>query len=312
MIEVQLEEEVQDHLRSLEADGLEIFTLNSGKIRGALASASTLVAQMRANHGLGILETLALGQASICAALLSATIKGDDRLSLRLDCKGPLGGFQVESNALGDVRGYLFSQEIVLENPLESLDLAPLIQGGSLSLTRFQGGKTEPFTGYCELGGGGIAAELSRYFLISEQTNTAFFTSVRLDPKGKLYGAGGLYLQALPGADPEALDWVERVLASAPSLGTWLGEGKSLRQFIIQSFLFSDIDFLGHKAISFSCPCSRKRFIALLSAMDKEEIGKALAEGAAFSEGRPCIEVRCQHCNTLYSIFPEELQAQND
>jgi molecular chaperone Hsp33 len=292
---------------SLQPDGLEIFTLDGGKIRGALLSSTALTAQARANHRLGILETVALGQALACGALLSSTIKGRDRISIRMDCEGPLGGFNVDADASGDVRGYLFRDSIAVDKPLDSFDLAPFIQRGALSVTRTIEGRTKPFTGRSELSGRGIAGELSRYFLVSEQTNTAFFVSVRLDTEGKLLGSGGLFLQALPGADPEALDWAEKVIAEAPSLGTWFGEGKSRREFVIRHFLFAGVDFLGEKKARFFCPCGRERFRSYLLAMKPQDLEKALVDGNREREGKPCIEISCHSCGTVYVFMGDEL-----
>ena len=66
-----------------------------------------MVNEMRANHELGILETLVLGHAYIAAGLMSASLKGNDRLSLQVDCSGPIKGLVAETNAFGEVRGYL-------------------------------------------------------------------------------------------------------------------------------------------------------------------------------------------------------------
>lgn len=307
MTRVPLEEKTKSRLAGLEPDGITVFSLDSGKVRGALLSGTAMVAQARANHRLGILETVALGQAYVCAGLLASTLKGDDRITVRMDCSGPLRGYQVEARASGEVRGYLFNPSITLDRPLESFDLSPFIQGGVLSVTRRQTGRTEPFTGQIELSGGGIAAEMSRYCLLSEQTNTAFFASVRFDREGSLLGSGGLFLQALPGASPEALDWAEKVIAGAPSLGTWFGEGGTRRDFAIRHFLFSGIDFLGEKAVSFECPCERDRFLAFLSAMERQDLEMALKSGARDAEGRPCVEVSCHHCGTSYAFAPAEL-----
>lgn len=309
MTQLPLEPGMEERLASLEPDGIEIFTLDSGLVRGALLSGTAMTARARANHRLGVLETVALGQAFVCSGLLGSTLKDQDRIAVRMDCAGPLRGFQVEARADGGVRGYLFNQSIVVDAPLESFDLAPFIQRGVLSVTRYQTGRTEPFTGQVELSGGGIAQELTRYCLVSEQTNTAFFASVRLDREGRLFGAGGLFLQALPGASQEALDWAEKVLAGAPSLGTWFGEGNTRRDFIIRHFLFSGVDFLGKKEIAFNCPCERRRFLAFLKSMDAQDLEEALNHGARDAEGRPCVEVTCHNCGSVYTFLPEEVRS---
>jgi molecular chaperone Hsp33 len=136
-------------LASLPPDGLLRFTLLGGTIRGALVSGTTMVAALRANHGLGILETLALGQAYLTAALASVTLKDGGKLvsagGLHRRAQGLLG-----RSCLGRPGArFLFNDSIVLDRPLDSFDLAPFIGKGTLSAPILPDG--EPFTGHIEL-----------------------------------------------------------------------------------------------------------------------------------------------------------------
>ena len=83
----------------------------------------------------------------------------------------------------------------------------------------------EPVTGTVEIRHRNIAKDLAEYFLVSEQTQTAFDTGIQFDREGRVVGAGGLYLQTMPGADPELVAAAERAFSAAPSLGTWFAEG---------------------------------------------------------------------------------------
>src|SRR5512133_1256786 len=113
------------HLDGLAPDGISLFTLGSpegpvgGELRGALVHATRLVNRMRANHGLGLFETYVLGQACIAGALIASTLKDEDRISISLDCEGPIHGWSVEARARGDragyaTRGHLFREIIPL------------------------------------------------------------------------------------------------------------------------------------------------------------------------------------------------------
>ncbi|MBW2101383.1 MAG: Hsp33 family molecular chaperone HslO [Deltaproteobacteria bacterium] len=79
---------------------------------------------MRAAHDLGILETLVLGRAYLGCSLMASDLKGRDKISLKIDCSGPVQGLVVEGNAFGEVRGYLVRVPIPLEKPLEDTDLS--------------------------------------------------------------------------------------------------------------------------------------------------------------------------------------------
>jgi molecular chaperone Hsp33 len=293
-------------LEKFEPDGLSIFTLLDGMVRGAVVSGTRMVSEMRQSHKLGVLETLALGQAYLCGSLLSATIKGEDRLIIRMDCSGALGGYQVETKASGDVRGFLFNSSVPLERPLESFDLEPFIKNGMLTVTRYSEGNAEPFVGQVELAHSRIAEDLTEYFLRSEQTTTSFSVGVRFDSDGEVLGAGGLYLQALPGADDEALAWIERIVTGGISIGSWFGEGKKRREFLINHFLFSNIDFLAEKPIRFFCPCERERFLAFLKSLPVDEREAAWTDAPLSPDGNRYVEISCHNCGSIYKYERNE------
>ncbi|MDR2898072.1 MAG: Hsp33 family molecular chaperone HslO, partial [Spirochaetaceae bacterium] len=99
------DETLVTQLNAIEKDGMSIFmmgeiplkgrsngTAKGYTLRGALFNGTRFINQMRANHGLGVLETMVLGQASLCAALMIPTMKGRQRLSFRYDTMGPAAG----------------------------------------------------------------------------------------------------------------------------------------------------------------------------------------------------------------------------
>ena len=72
MIQAQIEDtELVAHLDSLPKDDMAVFVMAEGRVRGALFHGTHFVNQMRAQHKTGILETMVLGQASLCGAYLA-------------------------------------------------------------------------------------------------------------------------------------------------------------------------------------------------------------------------------------------------
>ncbi len=294
--------ELSARLKSLPPDGITRFSLLGGAVRGALLSGTTLAAQARANHGLGVVESLALSQAYVCALLVSSTLKDGDRAAIRVDCSGALRGLSVEASWNGEVRGYLFNESIRLDKPLESFDLKPFIGSGTMSVVRTSAGE-EPFTGHIELVHGRLAEDLTEYFLRSEQTRTAIAASVRFDREGRLAGAGGLFLQAMPGAsEVDILDAEDR-LAELPSLGTWFAEGKSRAELLTEWFGAFEVDVLAETRAVFHCDCSRSRFASFLGALAGGELDSMIAEGP-----HPA-ELVCHNCGSRYEFTKEELEA---
>jgi len=141
------------------------FLLADGTIRGVILHGTRMVNEMRANHELGILETMVLGRAYLGMGLMAAELKGSDRLVLKIDCSGSIKGLVVEGNAFGEVRGYLLRVPIPIERPLDNFDLSPFFGAGVLSVTRHLTEAKDPFTGQVALKYGNIALDLANYYL---------------------------------------------------------------------------------------------------------------------------------------------------
>jgi molecular chaperone Hsp33 len=255
-----------------------------------------MVHEMRANHELGILETLVLGHAYLGAALMSATLKGNDRLSLLFECSGPIRGLVVESNAFGEVRGYLKQIPIPIEKPLESFDLSPFFGAGFLTVTRYLESAKQPFAGKVILQYGNIAQDLAHYYVTSEQIPTALHLSIRFDPDGNLLGAGGMLIQALPGADAETILAIEQKVESLPSLGTAFSTGKLPETIIRESFKEYAPRIIGNRRIEFMCHCNESDVKRLLMMLPKADLTDILEKGPF------PVEMRCHHCNTSYEF----------
>jgi molecular chaperone Hsp33 len=290
-------------LAGLPPDGLTVFTLEADTIRGVLSSNTAMVASMRESHHLGVLETMVLGKAFIASSLLSATIKGGDRIIIKVEGNGPAGGFSVECNADGDVRGRLFESPFALDGPPESLDTAPLVGAGTISLTRMMVGSTEPVTGTSALRSGRMAEDLAWYYHLSEQTRSSFTIGLHFDVEGRVAGAGGLFLQAMPGASEEALDRVERLVYGIAPLGETFATGAARMDICLRSFPFFDYNHLDDKPTRFYCQCSKERLGSYIRSMPVDELEDMAANGP-FPLG-----VTCHNCGSVYEYSKAELEA---
>ena len=212
-------ESLKERLLASAKDRIFKFLLADGDVRGAILHGTRMVNEMRANHELGILETLVLGRAYLGAGLMSANLKGTDAISIKIECTGPIKGLTVESNAFGEVRGFLKNVPIPIDKPMEDFSLSPFFGAGFLSVIRTIEDAKQPFTGKIALEYGNIAQDLANYFLKSEQIPTAFNLSIKYDREGEVTGAGGLFLQAMPGADDALAAELEALVVQFPSLG---------------------------------------------------------------------------------------------
>ncbi len=290
-----------------EDDVIVPFILEGANLRGAILRGTRMVAEMRAAHALGPAETLILGQACIAGGLLSSGLKGRDRLSVRVECDGPLEGLVVETNAGGDVRGYIFRNPIEIDEDLLA-DPAPAVVWGRgiLTVTRFPEGAKSPFTGQVELESGSLAKSLIRYFLRSEQTPSAFALSVFMERDGTLHGAGGIFLQTLPGADDEVLAEIEERLSVLPSVGAAFAEGETPESCLDRKFGKYFPRLLERRPVRFACPCSAGKFAGFISALPLEDLEDMTANGPF------PVRTVCRYCNSAYEFSREDLRGMLD
>lgn len=303
MIKVPINDSVlEERYASLHSDGMSIFLLGEGALRGAFFHGTRFVNRLRVQHSLGPLETMVLGQAALTSALLVPTMKGRDRVLFRYDTFGPAAGFRVEAFSEGFVRGYLLQNPIPVTKPPENWDLAPFFGEGTVSLTRYPEGGREPITGSVPIMHKNIAKDLAEYFLRSEQISTAFNTGIQLDDVGRVIGAGGLYLQTMPGADPGYVKAAEQAFSAAPSLGQWFAEGGDRDDIIFGLFRALSPKVVLERSILFDCPCSREGYLSRLVQLGAEELDDLIRNGP-----HP-IEICCHNCSSVYTYTPDDLE----
>jgi len=295
------DKELLEHIESLEDDKREVFLLSDEKVRVSAVSATKMVNQMRANHQTGLLETYMLGQGYIAGALLSSQVKGNDRIQITIECGGPVKGMFIESWACGAVRGYLTNNPIPLEKPLESLDTSLIYGPGFLSISKILEGAKAPFTGQIMMEYGNLANDLALYYKQSEQTPSLFYLSLEFDRKGRVWGAGGLFIQALPGCPDIVLDQLQEKSKSLSELGASIANGESINDYVMREFASFSPKNISHSPIGFSCPCSRKAFIGYLKNLPKKEKDEILA-------GDFPLVLECFNCGTKYKFEKSEVE----
>lgn len=295
------DQELIEHINAMPDDTREVFLLANESVRVSAVSAERMLNQMRANHNTGLLETYMLGQGYLAGALLSAQVKGNDRIQLSIECGGPVKGMHIESWACGAVRGYLMNNPIPLEKPLESLDTTYIYGPGFLSITKLLEGSKTPFTGQIMMEYGNLANDLALYYKQSEQTPSLFYFSINFDKAGRIWGAGGLFIQALPGCKDDILDALQEKSRNLRNLGAWLGEGKTINEYIEEEFSEFGPKHLDHSPIGFSCPCSKKSFVGYLKALPQNEKEEILS-------GQFPLVLECFNCGTQYSFEKSEVE----
>lgn len=294
--------DLREQFKSAAKDIICRFIMADGTIKGAVVHSARMVNEMRANHGTGPLETLVLGQAYIAASLLCSGLKGkNDRISISIQCSGPIKGLDVEANVFGEVRGCLKTQHIEVENTAKIASLPALFGAGFLTVTQYLENASAPYSGQAALAHGGIAEDLAHYFLVSEQIPTAFKLSVFFGEKEEVKGAGGIFLQAMPGAAGARICEAKKLTQGIDSLGELFSRGQTPEEIILDKFSVLAPKLLNSSRVEFFCRCSKDRVEGYLKSLPKAEKNDLLKNGPF------PVEIRCHSCNSSYQFNKEDL-----
>lgn len=243
----------------------------------------------------------ALGRVMTGSLLLARLLDKDMRnqhVTLRFEGDGPLGTIIADGTIGGNVRGYV--ENPVPEDP--ALDVESAIGNGKLTVIRATPPAGKPYTSQILLGGAGIATDLTRYLMRSEQIASAVLLGV-LNRRDGVSSAGGVVIQAFPQAPDEAIATMERLVREAPPLSTLLDkmEIEDVLATLLQGAGYKQID-TGHAVpVSYTCQCSRERALAPLALLGAVEIEEMIAEGGQ--------EVVCQFCGRKYQFTAHDLLA---
>ncbi|MFO7883270.1 MAG: Hsp33 family molecular chaperone HslO [Desulfobacteraceae bacterium] len=292
----------RDRLESSAREKLYSFFMAEKMLRGGIVNATCLVKEMRANHGLGVVETLVLGQAYIAALLLTSTLKNKDRIRLNIDCSGPVKGIDVESNVFGEVKGFLKNPVFSAQASGEETGVSAFLGAGFLTLTKYLEKAKTPYTGKIALEYGDIAGDLANYYLQSEQTPTAFNLSVAFDSQGEVTGAGGLFIQAMPGADEDLLASAETAIGQMGSIGDAIARSVDITDLINTHFKSLAPVFLKHSRVAFFCRCTRENMLGHLACLGQEDIDDLLEKGPF------PLEIKCHNCSSVYTFSKADLE----
>lgn len=273
-----------------------------GHFRVIAAQTTTAVETAREILGLAPVAAGALGRTMTGALLLARLLDKEVRnqsVTLRFDGNGPLGTVIADGTITGNVRGFVANP--VPEDPLLDVESA-MGSMGSLTVIRGTPPAGKPYTSQILLGGAGIATDLTRYLMRSEQIASAVLLGV-FNRRDGVAAAGGVIVQAFPQAGPERIAAMETLIREAPSLSTLLDKLpiEEAVATLLQGTHYKQIDEGYTVPVQYACPCTRERALAPLTLLGREEIREMIDEGGT--------EVVCQFCGRKYRFGPDELFA---
>ena len=271
-----------------------------GTVRGFAAVTTDLVEDARRRHGTLPTATAALGRALTAGLLLGSMGKDGERVSLEFNGDGPLRSMLVDATPEGTVRGFVARPQTHLPARSGKLDVGGALGRGVLCVMRVPRGEGRPYRSVVPLVSGEIGADVASYLTTSEQTPSAVGVGVFVEADGRVGAAGGWVLQAMPGAEPAAVERLEANVAAAAPPSDLVRDG--LDAAAILGRLLDGIPerTFDARAVRFQCTCNRDRVAAAIVAMGRAELLDVLA-----NERRA--KVTCEFCATRYVIEGDEL-----
>lgn len=284
---------MQDHDRIIQG------MAGGGLFRVIAAQTTNTVETARAILDLSPVAADALGRALTGSLMLARLLDKDVRnqyVTLRIEGDGPLGVVIAEGTVAGHARGYVANPA----PPDPTLDVARAIGRGMLSVVRGSPPAGKPYTSQITLNGTGIAQDLTRYLLRSEQIASAFLLGV-LNRRDGVAAAGGIVIQSFPHTGEREISLVEERIREAPPLSTLI-EKMPIEDVVAQ--VLHDVDYKQIDAgfevpVSYTCTCSRERALAPLALFPAEERRAMIEEGGT--------EVVCQYCGRRYEFGRDDL-----
>jgi molecular chaperone Hsp33 len=285
----------------LPEDHLIQATTADSTIRLLAAVTTTLTDEACQRHKSTPVVSAALGRALAGALLLGRTLKDLERLTLRFDCRGSIGGITAEASAHGTVRGYV--KNPLADAPLNAagkLDVKAIVGGGMLNVIREIGGdiglNPEPYYGTVPIVSGEIAEDLAHYLLHSEQIQSALSLGVFIEgEQDRVAASGGYLIQVMPGASEETLAAIEKAVMQAPHPTEMIKRGvdaEGMLQLVLGEMPF---ETLHRMPVEFRCNCSYDRAIHLVSCLERAEVEEMLAQDKG-------AEMTCHFCSAVYLI----------
>lgn len=269
-----------------------------------VAGVSTdLVRECRRRHDFSPTASAATGRLATAAALLGASLKGPEKLTLQVAGDGPVRGIVadvslVEPDRIG-ARAY--AREPLADVPLNArgkFDVGRVVGSGVLQVTRsFEVG--QPYVGIVPLVSGEIGDDVAGYLMTSEQIPSVVALGVLADPSG-IVAAGGIIAQALPSADERTIAALESRANAMTAVTTQIADGAGPEE-LARALGGPDVRFTRAYDLVFACTCSLDRVERALLGLGRDELEKIWRE-------QPQTEAVCEFCKTAYVLSHDEVR----
>lgn len=289
----------------------------SGSFRVYLTISTELVETARQIHNTTPLATAGLGRVLTGTGLMGLLLKNEsDKLTVIFKGDGPAKQILATASADGAVKGYIANPDVDLPlNEKGKLDVGGSLGIGELTVIKDLGLK-EPYVGTISLVSGEIADDLTAYYYISEQQNTAISLGVKVDVDYTVKAAGGMIIQMLPDAKEAAADALEAMIADLAPITTLVEEAEAAGagkkpEGVLQTMMEQifgqmpeefQVETLEFRDLRWECDCCEERLEQVLMTIGEDDLSEIIRE-----DGQA--ELVCQFCEKKYFFDKAHLES---
>ncbi|MGZ4160955.1 MAG: Hsp33 family molecular chaperone HslO [Neobacillus sp.] len=273
-----------------------------GNIRVYAARTTATVSEAQRRHQTWRTASAALGRSITAGVMMGAMLKGEDKLTIKINGGGPIGIILVDSNAKGEVRGYVSNPQVDFEaNEHGKLDVRRAVgTTGTLTVVKDLGLR-DFFSGQVPLVSGELGEDFTYFFATSEQVPSSVGVGVLVNPDDTILAAGGFILQLMPGIEEAAIVKLEERLKTIPPISKLIERGLTPEELVEELFGKEHVKVLETMPVKFQCSCSKERFSDAIVSLGEAEIRDMIEE-----DGKA--EAHCHFCNEKYQFSKEELE----
>jgi molecular chaperone Hsp33 len=273
-----------------------------GQVRAYAVKSTETVGEAQRRHDTWPTASAALGRSISAGVMMGAMLKGENKLTIKVEGGGPIGAILVDSNAKGEVRGYVSNPHVHFDlNEHGKLDVRKAVgTSGTLSVVK-DIGMRDHFSGQVPIVSGELGEDFTYYFVTSEQVPSSVGVGVLVNPDNTILAAGGFILQLMPGTDDETITKIEERLSKIPPISKLIEKGLTPEEVLEEVLGKGEVKVLETMPISFKCQCSKERFSNAIISLGEKEIQEIIDEDQQ-------AEAKCHFCNETYVFSEKELE----
>jgi molecular chaperone Hsp33 len=255
-------------------------------VRFLAVDARGIAGQLAAFHDLRPNAARVAAESTVATVLMSAHIKGDQRITLQIQSKEPELAFTADVDSTGGFRGRLTPSRLRV-GPKARID--GILFAIKSDLER------ELYRGMTALEKQTIEEALSGYLQNSAQVATVLRLGAEVDAGRIVQFAGGYLFERLPGEEDHTFGDALAELQAQPL-------GEVLDSLLLGRAQGLDLEVMERRSLHWRCSCGQERIEAVLLNLGPSELQAMLTE-----DGKA--EVVCHFCNIAYQVSGERLKA---